>query len=168
MSGVVQLTPADAARYVRLRRRMLIDVPAAFSASPEDDVVSDEGFVARALAQPENAIFAVEDGDGGALVAAAGVRRQTRPKFRHRGEVWGVYVAPEHRGRGHGRALLSAAIALARTWTGVDWLGLGVSAATPDAQKLYESVGFVAWGREPESNDIDGRRHDEIFMALRL
>jgi ribosomal protein S18 acetylase RimI-like enzyme len=166
VSGVLQLTPADAARYVRLRRLMLADAPEAFSASPEDDVVLDEAFVARALAEPQNAIFAVAD--GAELVAAAGVRRQTRPKFRHRADVWGVYVAPPYRGRGHGRAILAAAIALARTWPGVDWLGLGVSAATPAAQKLYEDLGFVAWGREPEATEVNGRRHDEIFMSLRL
>jgi RimJ/RimL family protein N-acetyltransferase len=166
VAGVFRLAPADAARYVRLRRRMLVDTPAAFSASPEDDVVSDEGFVARALAEPENAIFAVADGDE--LVASTGVRHQTKAKFLHRADIWGVFVDPSHRGKGHARAMLTAAIDLARTWPGVEWLDIGVSAATPGAQALYESLGFVAWGRSPEATLVDGHRIDEIFLALRL
>ena len=165
MSAVIRLAAEDAERYVRLRRRMLLDTPEAFAASPEDDVVSDVGFVARALG-PENAILAVADGDE--LVAVAGVMRQTKRKFVHRADVWGVYVDPAHRGKGHARAVLAAAIALARTWPGVEWLDIGVSAATPGAQKLYESLGFVAWGREPAASLIGDARHDEIFMALRL
>ncbi|HUS63460.1 MAG TPA: GNAT family N-acetyltransferase [Kofleriaceae bacterium] len=162
---MLRLAPEDAERYVRLRRRMLVDTPAAFAASPEDDVVLDAGFVARALG-PENAIFAVE-GDG-ELVAAAGVKRQTKAKFRHRGDVWGVYVEPAHRGKGYARAILVAAIDLARSWPGVEWLDIGVSAATPGAQALYESLGFVAWGRSPEATLVGDQRHDEIFLSLRL
>ena len=165
MSAAFRLTPADAARYVRLRRRMLIDTPVAFAASPEDDVASDEAFVARALG-PENAIFAVAAGDE--LVAACGVMRQTKAKFRHRADIWGVYVEPAHRGKGHARAVIAAAIELARTWDGVEWLDIGVSAATPGAWKLYERLGFVAWGREPAATAIGDERHDEIFLALRL
>lgn len=145
---------------------MLLDAPEAFAASPEDDVVSDEAFVARALG-PENAIFAVAGGDD-ELVAVAGVVRQTKVKFRHRADVWGVYVAPAHRGKGHARAALAAAIELARSWDGVEWIDIGVSAATAGAQRLYESLGFVAWGREPAATAIGEARHDEIFLALRL
>jgi ribosomal protein S18 acetylase RimI-like enzyme len=164
--GVLRLTPADAGRYVRLRRRMLLDTPAAFAASPEDDVASDEAFVADVLARAENAILAVEA--GGELVAVAGVARQSKAKFAHRADIWGVYVEPAHRGAGHARAVLAAAIDLARSWPGVDWVDIGVSAATPGAQRLYESLGFVAWGREPEASLVGGERHDEVFMALRL
>ena len=35
-------------------------------------------------------------------------------------------------------------------------------------EEEYESLGFRAWGREPESLEVDGRRYDEIFLALRL
>ena len=63
---------------------------------------------------------------------------------------------------------MTAAIEVARRWEGVDYLDLGVSENAPAAQALYESLGFRAWGREPESLEVDGRRYDEIFMSLRL
>lgn len=63
---------------------------------------------------------------------------------------------------------MQAAIELARTWHGVDFLDIGVSENSPEAQRLYESLGFRAWGRQPEVTRFEQRRYDEIFMALRL
>jgi len=76
---------------------------------------------------------------------AAGRSSRTEPK------VWGV-----------------AAIDLARRWPGVDYVDLGVTERSPVARHLYESLGFRAWGREPESLEHDGRRYNEIFMTLRI
>jgi ribosomal protein S18 acetylase RimI-like enzyme len=162
-----RLTPDDTARYVRLRLRMLQAAPWAFSASPEDDLALDPAHVATLLADEHHAIFAVSAEDG-ALVAAASIVRQQSPKYAHRAKLWGVFVEPAHRGSGLGRAVISAAIDLARGWQEVDYIDLGVSANSPDAQHLYESLGFRVWGREPESLQHKGRRYDEIFMTLRL
>jgi RimJ/RimL family protein N-acetyltransferase len=63
---------------------------------------------------------------------------------------------------------MHAVITHARRWRGVTFLDLGVSANSPEAQRLYESLGFVVWGREPEATEYDGRRYDEIHMTLRL
>lgn len=153
---------------MRLRRRMLDDAPWAYMATPEDDRALDPENVRAMLAEVESAILAVPSEDGSELVAVAGIGRGTPPKFGHRATLWGVFCAPEARGSGLGRAVVSAAIDLARSWSGVDWIDLGVSARSPEAQRLYESVGFEAWGREPEATQICDQRYDEIFMALRL
>jgi ribosomal protein S18 acetylase RimI-like enzyme len=79
-----------------------------------------------------------------------------------------VFVEPDYRGRGLGRAVTSAAIAHARTWPGIDFIDLGVSENAPEALRLYESLGFTRWGREPEATQHEGRRYDEIHMTLRL
>jgi ribosomal protein S18 acetylase RimI-like enzyme len=52
-----------------------------------------------------------------------------------------LYVAPPHRGRGLGRALMNAAIELARS-EGADYMDLGTSEADVVARTLYESLGF--------------------------
>jgi RimJ/RimL family protein N-acetyltransferase len=36
-----------------------------------------------------------------------------------------------------------------------------------EAVSLYESLGFVATGTEPEVLQIDGRYHDLLFMNMR-
>ena len=142
-----RLTPDDVERYTRLRRQMLETDPWSFSASPDDDKGLDKEHLTDALGREDYAICGVEI--GGELVAAAGIMRARRQKHRHRCEISGVYVVPEHRGRGLGRAVVSLAIELARGWSGVDYVDLGVSERASAARQLYESLGFVQWGREP-------------------
>jgi hypothetical protein len=182
LSRPIRLSPADTARYARLRLQMLTQAPWAFSADPGDDMALDVAGLATILEEEENAIFAIEDGyssslatgvpsqdrDGRRLVAAAGIYRMTRPKFAHRAKIWGVFVDPDHRGQGFGRAVVSAAVDLARSWSGVDYIDLGVSENAPEALHLYESLGFKIWGREPASTSYEGQRYDEIYMTLKV
>ncbi len=53
-----------------------------------------------------------------------------------------LYVAPDRRGRGLGRALLEAAMELARQ-QGADHMDLGTSEDDVAARALYESAGFT-------------------------
>ena len=62
----------------------------------------------------------------------------------------GLAVLPEQRHRGVGRLLLEATVALARR-SRFRSLGISVAEANRRARHLYESVGFVAVGREGDS-----------------
>ena len=53
-----------------------------------------------------------------------------------------LYVVPDRRGRGLGRALMEAAIELARQ-KGADHMDLGTSEDDVAARALYESLGFI-------------------------
>ena len=53
-----------------------------------------------------------------------------------------LYVAPAERGHGLGRALMDAAIDLARH-RGAVWMDLGTSEDDTAARALYESLGFI-------------------------
>ena len=53
-----------------------------------------------------------------------------------------LYVVPARRGQGLGRALMDAAIALARE-AGADTMDLGTNEADTAARALYESLGFT-------------------------
>jgi ribosomal protein S18 acetylase RimI-like enzyme len=53
-----------------------------------------------------------------------------------------LYVVPERRGQGLGRALMEAAIEVARA-EGADHMDLGTSEDDVAARALYESLGFV-------------------------
>ena len=52
-----------------------------------------------------------------------------------------LYVAPDRRGEGLGRALMEAAIQLARE-KGADYMDLGTAETDHAARALYESLGF--------------------------
>lgn len=53
-----------------------------------------------------------------------------------------LYVVPDRRGGGLGRALMVAALGLARA-TGADRIELGTSEDDVAARSLYESLGFT-------------------------
>lgn len=161
------LTDRDVAAYCTLRSEMLADAPTAFSSSPEDDRGLDPAFIAARLADPFAAIIGAFDG-GGRLVGSAGIVRKTSRKMAHRVHVWGVYVTPASRGAGVARRIMLHAIEVARSWPGVDSLDLSAGIGSAAARKLYESLGFRAWGIEPAALRVHGRDHDEVHMVLIL
>ena len=60
-----------------------------------------------------------------------------------------LYVVPARRGRGLGRALMEAAIELARR-EGADYMDLGTGEDDVAARALYESLGFSHRGGEAD------------------
>ncbi len=91
----------------------------------------------------------VAGGDTAVLVAGAGPDDLAVLRFRP--ALWSaalechlaeLYVVPPLRGRGLGRALLEAAIDLARE-RGADRMDLGTSEADLAARALYERLGFT-------------------------
>ncbi|MEO6291959.1 MAG: GNAT family N-acetyltransferase, partial [Burkholderiaceae bacterium] len=87
-------------------------------------------------------------------------------KLSHKALIWGMYVAPEFRGKGVARALLAEVLALARSVPEVIQVNLAVNASSVVAIRLYESVGFKEFGCEPNALCIDSEFHDEIHMYL--
>ena len=160
------LTRDDVEAFIELRRTSLGEAPFAFGRTPEDDVVSTPTAALELLAKaPASVVFGAFDPD---LVGIVGVYRELPVKAAHRATVWGMYVAPDHRGRGLGAGLLAAAIEHARTFEGVSWVQLSVSATAPEARRLYERFGFEVWGDEPEALLYEGQTATEHHMALRL
>jgi ribosomal protein S18 acetylase RimI-like enzyme len=94
--------------------------------------------------------------------------RPTRAKLLHCAELAGVYVAPQFRRRGFGRALVDAALAHARSLPGLRQLKLTANATNTPARSLYQSRGFKRCGAEPEALCVDGRYYDEELYFLRL
>ena len=153
----------DLDAYVALRLRSLRECPLAFSASPEQDVAWSRESLQRA---PEWMLFGAFE--GATLAGAAGLMRARHAKTAHRMQLWGMYVAPEHRGRGFGAQLLEAAIAHARSLAGVAWIDLSVTSAAVTARRLYERAGFTSWGTTTDALRYDGDAADEHHMTLRL
>jgi ribosomal protein S18 acetylase RimI-like enzyme len=160
------LTGDDVDAFMRLRVEALRDAPLAFASSPEEDVVGEHRAARDQLERgPDALVLGAFDDE---LVGMLGLGRDRHRKSDHKVHVWGMYVVPGQRGRGLGRSLLDAAVAHARSLPGVDWLQLSVSSAAPFAQALYESAGFVAWGREPDAMRYEGSVTSEIYMGLRI
>lgn len=89
-------------------------------------------------------------------------------KSRHKGRVWGVYVTEACRGQGMGRALMGSLIDRARACPGMEQVILTVATEQTAALRLYESLGFQKFGREPRALYVNGRYLDEDYLVLML
>jgi len=159
---IARLTVADAAAYRDLRLEALQNAPSAFGSSYEaeskNSLADFEGTLTRS--------YIAGAWLNGSLVGTAGFYREQHTKVAHRGNVWGVYVKPEARGRGLARALVTDVLAHARTQ--VKQAHLSVVTENESTRRLYEALGFTIYGTEPRSLFVDGRYLDEHMMVLRL
>ena len=106
--------------------------------------------------------------DGGEIVGYVAVGRATRLESnRHVADIRGLAVAPDHQGRGLGRALVHAALDAARE-RGARKVTLRVLGPNTAARALYESCGFVVEGVRRHEFLLDGRYVDDVLMARHL
>ena len=164
-----QLVEADAPAYRESRLRGLREDPEAFGSTYAEEIerplaVTEERLRVQ-VASGES--FTLGAFDGG-LIGVVTVLRGTGAKARHRATVVGMYVAPEARGRGVGRALLEEARDRAARVEGVEQLHLAVVTTNAAARRLYRALGFVPYGVEPRALKLGDRSWDEELMVLRV
>ncbi len=159
-----QLGPADAAIFRRLRLQGLRESPAAFAASyEEEEKISVEETARRLAASPDNWVLgAFADGE---LAGVVGFYREQGLKLRHKGKIWGMYVSPEHRGRRIGEGLMRECVAKIDGMPEVRSARLSVNPTQTAAMKLYEKLGFVRYGEEPDALFVDGAYHLFVNMV---
>lgn len=134
------------------------------TADEAPDLASMDRSIADYL-QSENAVMLAARVDG----AVVGVIRMTGgalKRTRHSAKLE-VLVHPSYRGKGHGRDLMAAGLAWARSTPQVQRVALCVFADNIDALAMYERLGFVEEGRRiGEYREADGTLRDDVMLAL--
>lgn len=160
------LTDTDAAAYHAVRLRSLREHPEAFGASYEEEQGMPLTHVATLLTNPDVRVFgALKDAE---LVGIVAVVQNRRIKTRHRAMIAGMYVTPETRGRGVGRALVAAALDFARSCEALEDVTLAVTVGNEAARYLYAQAGFTTYSVDPRYIRIDGSYYDIEWMILRI
>lgn len=163
------LVEADARAFQTIRLRALRENPEAFLNAYEELVNTSIGDIAWSLRESRasgNSIVlgAFEE----EIVGTVFLSRASGLKLRHKGTLGGMYVAPEARGLGVGKALVERAIAHARTMNGLEQITLIGVASNLGARQLYVSAGFEPYGIEPCGLKVNGECYDLEMMILRL
>jgi RimJ/RimL family protein N-acetyltransferase len=162
------LQPEDGEALRALRLRSLRDHPEAFAtAFEEEEQRTVEQFADQVRNGPPNN-FTLGAFEGDQLLGIGSLNRFPRLKTRHRAMINGMYVVPEARGKGVGKAILDALIAYARTLDGLADITLAVTAGNTPARALYAHAGFRPFGIEPRYIHIAERYYDIEWLILYL
>ena len=166
--NVRALTVDDGAAWSQLRIASLETDSQAFGKAIEDQL-------AMTIAEIEARFRDVPDGgvhlgafDGDALIGMVTFLRDSGRKERHKGHLYGMYVATSYRGQGIGRALIGTALDHARSQPGLEQVLIGVTSSQSVAQALYRRFGFRTYGIEPRAIRDGDIYLDEELMILHL
>ncbi len=126
--------PTDAGTIARLLHRFNTEFD---EPTPSEEALAER--MAELMAAGDTSVLLTEPGHDGIAV------------LRFRPAIWSsglecylaeLYVVPERRGQGLGRALMEVSIDHARS-RGADYMDLGTSEDDVAARRLYESLGFT-------------------------
>jgi ribosomal protein S18 acetylase RimI-like enzyme len=163
------LSGADAGEFSRLRLEALEREPQAFGASAEEHrAMTLEAIAKRLGSGSEGRNFVLGAFAHDQLIGTTGFYQQDGLKARHKAHVWGVYVTKEWRGKGVAHRLLSELIDRVRNRAEVEHLLLAVAVGQKPAKRVYESLGFQVYGREPRAIKLRDKYVDEDLIVLSL
>jgi len=148
--ATVRLLPHHAPAYRALMLDAYARHPDAFTSSVDERAALPLAWWQARLAQGPDAAEAVwASVAGDVILGVAGLSFERREKVRHKATLFGMYVRPEQRAQGLGRALVQAVLAHARACPHIALVQLTVSEGNAGAMALYRAAGFEAWGCEP-------------------
>ena len=135
-----RLRPDEGLRLKELRLAALKDSPNAFwTKFAEARLSPDEDWerAAETASNDDEAILIAEDGDKWVGMIGLFPDEAVNDAL----HIWGMWVAPEYRGRSVGRALLDGALEVAAR-TSATSIRLHVVTTNESAKRLYERTGF--------------------------
>jgi ribosomal protein S18 acetylase RimI-like enzyme len=146
MVTIERLAESDWAAFREIRLRSLLDAPDAYGSTYGEESASTErawrDWAAGRWRGGTAAVFAGRAAAGAVVGTATGAAYDAEESVAH---VYAMWVAPDARGAGVGRALLDAVEGWARDG-GRTRLVLAVTETNEGARRFYEACGYVDTG----------------------
>ncbi|MBY6038144.1 GNAT family N-acetyltransferase [Fictibacillus nanhaiensis] len=162
------LAPPDAKKYWDLRLEALKINPEAFSTSYEESVQRKNPIEQVTNRLNEDGSFTFGAFQNNELIGVVTLVAEKTIKMKHRGNIYAMYITPDYRNKGTGRAILNEAINHAKTIPNIIKLNLTVVSTNKNAKKLYTSLGFKTFGFEEKALKVKETYYDEELMVLFL
>ncbi len=158
------LGPEDIDAFIQIRSDSLCMNPEAFGSDPRTPEAFDRPATRKDLETKNEHNFILGYFHEEVLKGMIGFIQPKRDKVRHRAFIWGVFVYPDCRGKGIGKALLQEVLERATQLRDLDKVVLSVNHSSMTAKQLYESLGFKQYAVEKDAMRWNGVPLDEIFM----
>jgi GNAT superfamily N-acetyltransferase len=165
---VSTLTAADVVAYRALMREAYEQAPDAFTTTAAERGAEPEAWWVKRIGTANGLATSFGAWKGSSLVGTVALEYSAKPKTRHSALILGMYVQPKERGKAIGLALLNAALAAATARAEILFLTLTLTEGNAPALRLYRSVGFVAWGTQPQAIRTDSGFRGKVHMSLAI
>jgi ribosomal protein S18 acetylase RimI-like enzyme len=162
MVEIKQLTPNDFKKWRDLRLESLQNHPENYLSSFEEESKRTDEEWQNVLANN----FIVGMFFNSELISIVSLTISPRFKSQHKGEIWGVYTHPNHRGKGCAAKLIRHVIN--ETKNKLHQYILTCTTTNTGAFKIYQQLGFVVYGTESKSIKVKNKYYDEYLMVLDL
>jgi RimJ/RimL family protein N-acetyltransferase len=158
-----ELTIEDFDAYNQLRE-MALNVGTEIFVSTNDEERNNRKSKFSSRIEDDNS-FVMGAFEGNILIGIVTFIKEERIKIMHKGGIYGMFINPDHQGKGVGSELLSFTLEKASKMTGLRQINLGVMSINLNAIKLYEKMGFKPYGVEKEAVFVNETFLDELFMV---
>ena len=165
---IYALSASDATRYRELMLEAYVHAADAFTSTAEERAKEPLSWWANRIASSSGLSQSFGAFQAEQLVGTVALEYSAKPKTQHSALVIGIYVRPSVRRMGAGVKLMQAAIGAARARSGVRVMRLTVTQGNEAAIRLYESVGFSAWGVEPMAILTPSGYKAKVHMTMPL
>ena len=157
----------DAENYRSIRLEALQNSPEAFASSYEEEKDQHIEMFKNKIKLKDSVTFGAFD--KGELVGIITLSKEELYKLRHRANIVAMYVSPQKRGLGIGKALMGEAIKKAKDTDCLEQVYLTVVSTNEPAKKLYTLMGFEVFGTEKRALKLENNIYfDEDQMVLFL
>lgn len=157
-------TPADLSYITEIYRDSVLNGTASYEITPPDQAEMSDRF--RGIKEKGYPYIAAEAEDGTLLGYAYASAFRTRPAYRWLVED-SIYLAPQARGKGVGKALLKELIIRCEA-LGFRQMAAVIGGASPASVAVHKSLGFEMTGTMKGTGFKHGKWLDTVFMQIAL